>query len=121
MSLHLELAAMINDGFSSELQGPVECTQDAMIIRLANGVTLTVHYAAPDAYSMRWVHDGRIAGIDTAPLHRELQTFPNHLHRSNGKIAPDSVTNPDARPEDNMRGLIERLIRNPAFDMAEDV
>jgi hypothetical protein len=72
MSLHLELAAMINDGFSSELQGPVECTQDAMVIRLANGVTLTVHYAAPDAYSMRWVHDGRIAGIDTAPLHREF-------------------------------------------------
>lgn len=121
MSLHLELAAMINDEFPSELQGPVECTQDAMIIRLANGVALTVHYAAPDAYSLRWTHDGRIAGIDTAPLHRELSTFPNHLHRSNGEIAPDSVTHPDARPEDNLRTLIERLLHDPAFDAAAGV
>ncbi len=119
MSLHIELAAIIDATFSSDLETPAECTQDALIVRLANGVALTVHYAATDAYSLRWISDGRIAGIDTAPLHRDLSTFPNHLHCSNGEIISDPVTSPEARPEVNLTKLVHLLIHNPQLGMAK--
>jgi len=119
MSLHLELADFVDTSCADGLDRPVERKQDAIIVHLKNGVALTVHYAAPDAYSLRWLHDGRSAGIDTAPLHRDLPTFPNHLHCANGSIASDPVTSPDARPEDNLMRLIDLLNRNPNLGMAE--
>lgn len=117
MSLHLELGAAIETAFASALESPVEQKQDAMIVRLNNGLTLTVRYAAPDAYSMRWTHgDGNVEiGIDTAPLHRALATFPNHLHTADGGVTADPLTRPDASPEDNVRRLVRALIDDPAL------
>ena len=46
MNLHLELASLIESAFGNDLASPVEQKQDAMIVRLKNGVTLNVRYAA---------------------------------------------------------------------------
>ncbi len=113
MSLHLELADFIDTSCADELDRPVERKQDGIIVHLKNGVALTVHYAAPDAYSLRWLHDGQTAGIDTAPLHRELSTFPNHLHHTDGTVSADPVTRPEADPEENVKALVEALLRSP--------
>ncbi|NMF91504.1 hypothetical protein, partial [Aromatoleum petrolei] len=88
MSLQIELADYIDRTFSSRLSRPVEHKQDALIVNLENGVTLMVRYAADDAYSLRWSYGDAELGIDTAPLHRELTTFPNHLHDLEGKVRP---------------------------------
>jgi len=53
MRLHLELGTAIEHAFLDDLDGPVEHRQDALIVRLRNGVTLDVRYAAADAYSLR--------------------------------------------------------------------
>ena len=119
MSLHLELGAEIDAIFADDLDSPVEQTQDAMIVRLKNGVTLDVRYAAPDAYSLRWVYGDAESGIDTAPLHRDLATFPNHFHDAGGRIMADPVTRPDASPEDNLRSLIRTLLDNPMLGIGE--
>lgn len=115
MSLHLELGAAIEAAFPNALESPVEQKQDAMIIRLNNGITLNVRYAAPDAYSMRWTYgDGDVEiGIDTAPLHRALATFPNHLHTADGGVTADPITRPGAPPEDNLQNLVRALLENP--------
>jgi hypothetical protein len=115
MSLHLELRAMLESELADTQAAPVEQKQDALIVRLRNGVTLDIRYAAPDAYSLRWSHDGREAGIDTAPLHRGLATFPNHLHEADGTLRADPLTRTDATPEDNVRRLIRALIDNPTL------
>ncbi|MBW7859682.1 MAG: hypothetical protein KJZ96_04910 [Rhodocyclaceae bacterium] len=115
MSLHLELAEIIDEAFADRLRKPVGRTQDALILDLGEDMTLTVRYAAPDAYSLRWIRNGREAGIDTAPLHRDLASFPNHLHHASGKILADPVTRPDDRPEDNLRRLITTLLEHPEF------
>lgn len=117
MSLHLELGAAIEAAFAPELGAPVEQKQDALIVRLKNGVTLSVRYAAPDAYSLRWnCGEGDVeAGIDTAPLHRDLATFPNHFHDAAGRILADPVTRPDAPPQDNLHRLIHILVADPMF------
>jgi len=115
MSLHLELGSMIEAAFGNDLASPVEQKQDALIIRLKNGVTLNVRYAAPDAYSLRWAYGDAESGIDTAPLHQGLATFPNHFHDANGHIIADPVTRPDALPEDNLQKLIRALLDDPVL------
>lgn len=115
MSLHLELGPTVETVFGDALDLPVEQKQDAMIIRLKNGVTLNVRYAAPDAYSLRWAFGDAESGIDTAPLHPGLATFPNHLHPADGEVMADPVTRPDADPETNLHALIRTLIDDPMF------
>ncbi len=119
MSLHLELGELIGREFADALASPVEQKQDVLIVRLVNGTALDIRYAAPDAYSLRWTHDGREAGIDTAPLHRNLATYPNHLHDAAGNLRDDPLTRIDAAPEDNVRQLIRALIDDPALGATE--
>lgn len=119
MSLHLELRALLESELADTLGAPVEQKQDVLIVRLRNGITLDIRYAAPDAYSLRWTHDGREAGIDTAPLHRELATFPNHLHDADGTLRDDPLTRVGAAPADNVRALIRALLADPALGTAD--
>lgn len=113
MSLHLELASTIETAFADALDGPLEQKQDAIIIRLSNGVTLEVRYAASDAYSLRWTYGDVALGIDTAPLHRDLATFPNHLHDADGGLHADPVTRFGATPADNLQALLRALLKDP--------
>lgn len=116
MSLHLELAPVIDAAFAADLVSPVEHRQDALIVHLKNGVRLEVHYAAPDAYSLRWACGERECGIDTAPLHRDLATFPNHLHDATGRIVADPFTSPNVAPAENLVRLIRALLDDPSLE-----
>lgn len=120
MSLHLELGKAIEHAFPDDLDGAVEQRQDALIVRLRNGVTLDVRYAAADAYSLRWIYGDTESGIDTAPLHRGLATFPNHFHDAANRIVADPITRPDAAPEDNLNRLIRALLDDPMLGVTDD-
>lgn len=115
MMLHFELAELLEQEFAGRLQETVERKQDALIANLVNGVTLTVRYAGADAYSLRWTHDGAQAGIDTAPLHRELATYPNHFHTPDGRIVADPLTDPARAPRDNLRRVVTALLDDPTL------
>ena len=117
MSLHIELASAIEAAFGDRLNQPLEQKQDALIVRLDNGVRLVVRYAAADAYSLRWDCGDVELGIDTAPLHRELTTFPNHLHDASGNVRADPLTNPDDAPADNVSRLIQALLADPMLGL----
>jgi len=113
MSLHIELGTAIEHAFPDDLEGTIEYRQDVFIVHLKNGVTLEVHYAAADAYSLRWVLGEVESRIDTAPLHPDLATFPHHFHDAAGRIVADPLTRPDATPEDNLHRLIRALLEDP--------
>ena len=119
MSIHLELGFTIERAFGDQLALPIEQKQDALIVRLKNGVTLNVRYAASDAYSLRWTYGDAESGIDTAPLHRELATFPNHFHEADGRIVADPITHHDASPTDNLQSLIRALIDDPMLGVRD--
>ena len=121
MSLHLELGSRLSAAFCDVLASPNEQKPDAMIGRLSNGVTLVVRYAAADAYSLRWVYGDAESGIDTAPLHRDLATFPNHMHEADGRIVADPLTRPEASPVDNLQSLIRALLDNPMLGVTGSV
>lgn len=113
MSLHLELGTAIEAAFGDDLECPVEQKQDALIIRLSNGVTLEARCAAPDAYSFRWAYGDAESGIDTAPLHPGLATFPNHFHDASGRVTADPLTRPGDPPQDNLQKLVRALLDDP--------
>lgn len=119
MILHPALGSAIETSFGDALMAPVEQKQDALIIPLKNGVTLTVRYAAPNAYSLRWVYGDAECGIDTAPIHRGLASFPNHFHDASGRVLADPLTRIDAAPEDNLRRVVEALIADPMLGMTD--
>ena len=119
MSLHLELGSMIETSFAGDLASPVEQKQDALIVRLENGVTLEVRYAAPDAYSLRWAYGDAESSIDTAPLHHGLATFPNHFHDASGRVVADPITRPDAPPQDNLQKMVRALLDDPLLGARE--
>lgn len=120
MSIHFTLQAAITENFGERLATPPQVTQDAILVRLENGIELTIRYAASDAYSLRWIHQGSFFGIDTAPLHRHLRTFPNHYHDADGKPHADPITDPADSPEDNVSRLIVALLDKPALGAAEE-
>lgn len=117
MSLHPEILAAIERQFGSRLAAAPQLTQDALLVPLPGGTTLTVRYAARDAYSLRWqvAGDGgpEEVGIDTAPVHPALGSRPNHLHLPGGRVVADPLTRPDAAPAANVAALIDALLADP--------
>lgn len=121
MNLHPTLAAALATDFATALASPPQLTQDALVLRLTNGVTLTVRYAAADAYSLRWqlgtaepaTEPATELAIDTAPCHPELATRPNHLHLADGRVVADPLTRTDAAPADNVAAVLRALLQDP--------
>lgn len=119
MSLHFELGTTIEETFGDRLSEPPELMQDALVVRLDNGIVLTIRYAATDAYSLRWILNGSEFGIDTAPLHRGLKTFPNHYHDAQGVAHVDPITRLNASPQENLSRLITSLLDEQPRDIRE--
>ena len=116
MSTHLDLAAQIEEAFGEHLESPVDLKLDALIVQLDNGATLEARIAAPDAYAIAWAWGEAELRIDTAPLHNDLATFPNHLHAADGKLRADPLTHCGDAPIDNLRRVIHAILQDPLLD-----
>ena len=117
MDTHSSLLAFVEQAFSAHLATPAQLTQDALTLTLNNGVVLAIRYAAHDAYSLRWrtsiEADAPELGIDTAPTHSELSTYPNHLHLADGRVIADPLTKVTATAEDNLAAVLRALLVDP--------
>jgi hypothetical protein len=116
MSLHLDLASRIDESFGERLEGPTEVKLDALIVRLDNGVTLEARIAAPNAYAIAWAWGEAELRIDTAPMHKDLATFPNHLHAADGSLHHDPLTRCGAAPWDNLSAVINCVLTDPLLE-----
>lgn len=125
--IHLQLLEALHTRLPAALAAGPELHQDALLLKLRNGVTLTVRYATPHAFSLRWAWPAQpqaesqspagdtddtgvthSAGIDTAPCHAGHP----HLHLD-GQVRPAPLIRCDASPEENLFALIEALDRDP--------
>lgn len=113
MTLHIELRDAVDRHFADRMAAPMQLTQDALVMRLTNGVTLELRYAGSDEYAFNWQWGDARLRIDTAPVHAELATFPNHLHDADGAVRADPITHPDRNAWDNTRRLLEALSADP--------
>lgn len=113
MSLHLELKEQIEAAYGEQLPEGVELKQDALLLRFDSGLALELRFASPTEYSIGWLWGDAELRIDTAPLHGDLKTRPNHFHDEEGRVRDDPVTQPGAAPWDNVRKVIDAVLANP--------
>jgi hypothetical protein len=114
--LHLMLKGRLEHHFGQALAAPVDIRQDALLLRLVNGVVMELRFAAVDAYAMVWRFGEAEMRIDTAPLHPELGTRPNHLHDADGRVREDPLTHPSRAPWDNVRAVVEAVRVSPLLE-----
>ncbi len=113
MSEHLMLRERLEERYAAELAGPVELKQDALLLQLRNDVLLELRFAGRGEYAVSWRWGDAELRIDTAPLHPELPTFPNHLHGADGELRADPLTQPQRDAWDNVRAVVEALLADP--------
>lgn len=116
MSLHLELKTRIEAQYANQLDGEIQLKQDALLALFDSGLALELRYLNPNEYSIQWSWGDAELRIDTAPLHKELSTFPNHFHDAEAILHPDTLTVPGKMPWDNVRQLIDRLLQDPMLE-----
>lgn len=115
MMLHLQLKEQIEKHFAGHLNKEIVLLQDALQLSLVNGVEVEIRYFSPSEYSLRWLWGDAESRIDTAPLHPNLKTSPNHLHNTEGCVLDDPLTVHGAEPWSNVRAVLNALIQNPAL------
>ncbi len=108
-----EIAERLIEHYGERLSETPALAHDALTARFDNGLVLDLRIASAEEYSLRWHHDGQTLAIDTAPLHPELATFPNHLHGADGSAHPDPLTRPGAPPWDNVHAVLGRILDDP--------
>lgn len=118
MSLHAEIEERLVSEFGERLTAPPRETLDALEAQFDTGLVLQIRYPDPDEYSLRWQYDERTLGIDTAPLHSGLDSFPNHLHDREGRVVADPLTRPGRPAWENLQPLIARLLEDPWLEAA---
>lgn len=116
MSLHLELQSKIGEHYADQLDGEMQLKQDALIAVFDTGLAIEFRYLNANEYSIQWAWGDAELRIDTAPLHRELSTFPNHLHDADARLKADTLTVPGREPWDNVRQLVDRLLQDPMLE-----
>lgn len=119
MSLHLMLKGQIEEHYAGQLEKEPQLRQDALQLQLDTGLIMEVRYLNNEEYSLQWLWGDAELRIDTAPLHKGLRTFPNHLHDAEANLRPDTVTVPGRDPWENVRQLIDRLLQDPLLESAE--
>lgn len=117
MTLHLELKELIEQRYADQLAAAVELRQDALMLVFNNGVHMEVRFATPTEYAIAWVWGQAELRIDTAPLHRELATFPHHLHDDGGKLHADPYTQPGMPAWENLQHVIDAVLLDPLCEV----
>lgn len=113
---HLELCERIREHYAGAGLESVETLRDALRLGFDNGVEMEVRYPGNTEYAIAWRWGEAELRIDTAPLHADLATFPNHLHRDDGSLAADPLTRIDAAPWDNLRAVIDAVLKAPLLE-----
>lgn len=120
MNLHFALRERIAAEFGGRLDGEIVLKQDALMASFDTGVVLELRYLNPNEYAIQWLWGEAELRIDTAPLHRELATFPNHLHDAEGQVRADRLTVPGKDPWENVQCVLRVVLEDPLLGAAEE-
>ena len=85
---------------------------DKVRLVFVEGSYMDIRYPVASKYSFHWQREDEIIRIDTAPHHRQLSTFPGHMHiGKEDYVVEDSVTKIDNTIEENVKCVLE-FVRN---------
>lgn len=116
-SVHLLLKGQLEVQYADRLAEPVRLAPDALMLSFDNGLMMEVRYYSAEEYLFNWHWGEASLRIDTAPVHPECTTFPQHLHGADGMILADPVTVPGADCWTNFSNLLDVLLANPLLEL----
>jgi len=76
---YLAFLKIVRDEFS-DIVVDAELHADRIRLTLVDGSWIEVRYPVEDKFSFHWQRGEKIYRIDMAPHHREISTFPRHIH-----------------------------------------
>lgn len=120
ISIHLMLQQHIETHYAARLAEPVRLAQDALLLSFDSGVLLEVRYANAHEYAISWRWGEAEQRIDTAPVHPDCASVPQHWHDDNGLLRSDPITVAGAPCWPNLRRLIDALLVDPMCGSASD-
>ncbi|WP_052400192.1 toxin-antitoxin system TumE family protein [Geoglobus acetivorans] len=100
---YLTFLKIVNEEFSDMVVN-IELHPDRIRLILTDKSWVDIRYPVEDKFSFHWQRSEKIYRIDTAPHHRNIKTYPRHIHLgSENNIVEDNVTEGGKSPEDNFR------------------
>lgn len=116
ISVHLMLKDNVDQHYADRLSEPVRLAQDALLLAFDSGLMIEARYFSRDEYSIAWSWGEAELRIDTAPLHADCTTFPQHLHDDAGMLRADLVTEAGTECWVNFSRLIDLLLLDPLLE-----
>ncbi len=102
----VKLAGDINAGFKNIFKTPAEVKSDGLLLQFKDGSQLELRYPSKKEYSFNFLRGEKLFIIDTAPIHNELETYPNHIHDFDGKLIKDGITDINNEPVKNIENFL---------------
>lgn len=102
----LSFAKIAQKEFSGIVKS-IEIFDDRIKLIFIDESYMEVRYPQEDKYSFHWQRGSEVYRIDTAPHHRQVTTFPRHIHSgSEDNVIEDNVTSLSNTPEENFRRVL---------------
>ncbi|MDD1745778.1 MAG: DUF6516 family protein [Candidatus Methanoperedens sp.] len=110
----ITIARCAEDHFPDILGEAPMIYSDKVRLMFVDGSYMDIRYPVDSKYSFHWQREHEIIRIDTAPHHRELSTYPAHMHIGKEEdVVEDTVTNMNNSIEENVRnvlGFVRRIL-----------
>lgn len=95
----------------------VETLDDCVRIFLEDESVVDIRYPCRTKYSFHWQRKDKMYRVDTAPHHRDLASYPRHIHYGKeGNVIEDTITDGEATPAENIEAVMEwirNIMENP--------
>lgn len=104
---YLSFLKIASDEYS-DIVVDAELHADRVRLILIDGSWIEVRYPVEDKFSFHWQRSNKIYRIDTAPHHKDIRTFPRHIHfGSEDNVIEDYVLEENVSPEENFKRFME--------------
>ncbi len=101
------IAQCAEEHFSDILSEAPIIYSDKVRLVFIDGSYMDIRYPVDSKYSFHWGREDGIIRIDTAPHHRQLSTYPRHMHLGKEEnVVEDSVTRVNNTIEENVKGVL---------------
>ena len=108
------IAQCAEEQFSDILREAPIIYSDKVRLILVDGSYMDIRYPVDSKYSFHWQREDEIIRIDTAPHHRQISTYPRHMHSGKeDNVVEDSVTRIDNTIDENVKcvlGFVRRIL-----------
>ncbi len=106
------IAQCAQEHFSEILSETPIIFSDKVRLVFTDGSFMEIRYPVDSKYSFHWQREDEIIRIDTAPHHRQLSTYPRHMHiGKDNDVVEDTVTEIDNTIEENVACVLG-FVRN---------